>query len=123
MNTAEQFSPHRTRRGEHELRTYNSVFVTVFPAGVNDVNGNKALAIYPNPNNGNFRIKGLVTNEPVSFAVKNVLGQIVYSKDIPEARTAIDEEVLLPHSIPAGIYLLDIKQGNSRDVIKFRVAH
>lgn len=112
-----------TGTGVCNITTYNSVFVTVFPAGINDVNGNKALAIYPNPNNGNFRIKGLVANEPVSIAVKNVLGQIVYSKDIPEATTAIDEEVLLPQSIPAGIYLIDIKQGNGRDVIKFRVAY
>ncbi len=110
-----------TGTGVCNVTTYNSVFVTVFPVGVDDISSRAGLYIFPNPNNGNFRIKGLAINETVNLAIRNVLGQIVFSSSIDRSRSDIDEELILPQSLPSGIYLLDIKQGGERNVIRFRL--
>jgi uncharacterized repeat protein (TIGR01451 family) len=115
-----------TGSGVCNITTYNSVFVTVFPVGINDVNGTAGLSLFPNPNNGKFRVRGstaISSSEPVGITVKNMLGQIVYTQVIPQTNQPVDEEIRLPAVLPSGIYLLDIRQGNNREVIKFRVQH
>ncbi len=110
-----------TGTGVCNVTTFNSVFVTVFPVGVDETSGPSRLSVFPNPNTGNFRIKGLAVKETVYVAIRNVLGQIVYSSSINRSSSNIDEELILPQSLSSGVYLIDIMQGGDRDVIRFRL--
>ncbi len=61
--------------------------------------------IYPNPTKGMIRIR---FNSPdarrVSIKLYDVCGRLVYSRDIKESQTGINELLITTKSLPAGIY-------------------
>ncbi len=100
--------------------TSNIIKVSVL-TGVDDVNGANTITLYPNPNNGSFRIKGF--NSAVTAIrcnIVNALGQSVYSKQI-FIRNGLSDELAI-NALADGIYLLRADTGKELLNISFRVS-
>lgn len=83
----------------------NEITVRV-ATGVDDLSISGNLALYPNPNNGQFLLKGeLSVTGAVTISVVNYLGQQVYSADATINNGELNHEVRML-SVPAGVYLL-----------------
>jgi len=73
--------------------------------GIGEING---LALYPNPNNGKFILKGTsLPNEPFSLTVFNIMGQTVMHNVVKVESGELYTEFNLADK-PAGTYLLRI---------------
>lgn len=81
-------------------------------AGLSDLNSSSndvvsAVSIYPNPNNGNFKVGfNYGVNKQVKISVVNSLGNEIYSKDLGLIDSA--EERLELDALPPGLYLVNI---------------
>jgi hypothetical protein len=100
------------------LPSFNTVFVVVDPNAPSAVSAvgrsSQGLTIVPNPNAGEFAIKGQVDGE-VSITVVSALGQIVYRTTVLQASGK--GFVSLPSELPAGTYLLVLNIGSDRQTI------
>ncbi len=61
------------------------------------------IKVYPNPNNGNFTIEGLLEKEEIS--IHNSIGQIVYRTN---SEVAQKNNIILG-KVPSGIYIIEIR--------------
>nr|MBP9190730.1 T9SS type A sorting domain-containing protein [Chitinophagales bacterium] len=76
--------------------------------GISEVAGIKGLAIYPNPNNGNFNVQFETnTTKNLTIQVSNTLGQIVYSNNYTNTSGVQTYTLQLQH-LAKGIYTLGI---------------
>lgn len=70
------------------------------------------IGLYPNPNNGQFTIKGqlsnTVTNETVTLKITNALGQTVYNQVYPASGRTLDMPVSLGDNLANGLYTVNI---------------
>ncbi|MBW6483757.1 MAG: T9SS type A sorting domain-containing protein [Vicingaceae bacterium] len=78
--------------------------------GVDEVENNSSISIFPNPTNGIFTISS--TEEINEVEMFNALGKAVYSKKVTSKNITIN---LTP--FPKGIYLVQIKT-NTNSVTK-----
>ncbi len=83
------------------------------------------VALYPNPNEGQFTINlnsyDLSSSE-VSVDVYNVLGQVVYSKLLSLNEGKLNTMIQLPSSIEDGLYNVRIKKGDYETFTKIVVS-
>ena len=80
--------------------------------GINDLNNNIAISLFPNPNKGTFTVSsGFYSGSKVDISIKNYLGETVYNK------TTILQGfgATLDTDLEAGIYIMHIgnEQSNS----------
>jgi PKD repeat protein len=81
---------------------------------VNDIPAADNLSIYPNPNNGNFKIHTSVNdNENYMLHVMNLLGETIYTERLVPTGNTLEKEVNLGPISP-GIYLLSIEGGREK---------
>ena len=71
------------------------------------------ISVFPNPNSVTFTITGSLnsTDETVSMIVLDMLGQVVYNKDVATPKGILNTQVTLP-GIGSGIYFLKICSEN-----------
>jgi hypothetical protein len=63
------------------------------------------LGLYPNPNDGNFTLKGqTATNDVLHISIVNAIGQTVYSRQLQPVNKQVQHHFAL--HLPAGVYLL-----------------
>jgi hypothetical protein len=111
-----------TGSGVCSIVSYNYVYVSVSPAGVHGLASGDVLHLFPNPNNGSFRVKGMVGNgnaDAASISVNNLIGQTVYSGALPIRDGRVDEAVLLPANLPAGVYMLQVRTEEGTQAYRF----
>jgi subtilisin-like proprotein convertase family protein len=76
------------------------------------------LAMFPNPNKGNFTVKFTSkTTNPIIVTINDILGKKLYEKEF-ENNGNFDENIQLDSSIQSGIYLLTVKDGGDKVVKK-----
>ncbi len=98
----------------------NGIRVKVL-TGVGDVDQQTKLALYPNPNNGKFVLKGIINNhEKVKIEVFNALGQIVYRTEVETANGELHTEIAM-HETAAGVYMLKLYTDDGIEVRRFSV--
>ncbi|WPO79896.1 reprolysin-like metallopeptidase [Flavobacterium sp. KACC 22761] len=79
------------------------------------------FALYPNPNKGNFTIQFESQAETgVKVFVHDVLGKTVYSKTF-DLTSNFNQNIQLPSTTSAGLYLVTVIDGNRRTVKKIIV--
>ncbi len=79
--------------------------------------------LYPNPNNGSFRLKGdLKKDRLLSLQVINSMGQVVYMTGAFPADRHVNREFHL-EGLPAGVYLLRMDMGRKTRDLRFVVQH
>ncbi len=84
------------------------------------------LKVIPNPNSGEFTIKAAIPatkDQPVTIFVTNLLGEIVYQKNITPIDGNISETIRLAGNLANGTYLLIIKGRDQNMVSHFVVEH
>ncbi len=73
---------------------------------------NLSITVYPNPNDGLFKVRFQGLEEPAFLNVFNELGQEVYSKEVEGCTGECDEMVNL-QGAAAGVYFAKIKVGDA----------
>lgn len=104
------------------LIAYNScssdtVFMTIIFSGVEDLKvSDFNFQIFPNPNNGIFNVQWMIPdgnisaiNQPSTFEIYNVFGQIIYQQNIFSRHGTL--EIKLGTEVPQGIYFVRLKAG------------
>jgi hypothetical protein len=80
-----------------------------------------AIAIYPNPSQGAFRIQGTLSRklaDRLDLDVQTVLGQTVYSERVAVSGTTVQHQVSLPQSLADGIYLVRVRMGEETMTVR-----
>jgi hypothetical protein len=111
-----------TGSGVCSIVTYNSVYVTILPVGVGHIAGEAGISIFPNPGNGQFRLRaavGAFTLGDVRLNVSDVLGQNVYTGTLQMGANGIDAVINLPQSLASGVYMLNV--GNGIETRQYRL--
>lgn len=68
------------------------------------------LGVYPNPNNGQFRIEGLIGAEgAMEIQVYSLLGDLVHREQKGNVSKGMLKESVVTPDLPAGTYLLKVK--------------
>jgi uncharacterized repeat protein (TIGR01451 family) len=91
---------------------------------VQSITGTQGISIYPNPNNGEFVIKGATGangNEKMTVEITNMPGQAVYKNSFIAANGLINERVKIPYPLPAGMYLLTLRSETENKVLHFMI--
>ena len=102
--------------------SFNSVIIKIIYTGVPQVGaGQSNVRLIPNPNKGQFVIKGslAVKNEDVTVEITDMLGQVVYKNTTRANGGDMDEAVSLKGDMPNGMYLLNLRSGNENVVLHF----
>jgi hypothetical protein len=103
--------------------TFNSVMVTVGTTGIGKLTAN-GLWIFPNPNDGQFTVKGLASNaadKEVTLEITDMLGHVVYKSKATIQKGNINEQIMLDTNIPKGLYMLNISSDSGRWIYRFAV--
>ncbi len=101
-----------TGSGKCGLSSFNGAIIQVITTGINEYAETSSLKVVPNPNNGQFSVKGRLAEGNYNAAqieIANMLGQIVYSSKVAAANGVIDTDVKLQNTLPGGMYLLSIR--------------
>jgi uncharacterized protein YjdB len=103
--------------------SFNSVLMRVKQTGIGQLSGGSDdILLMPNPNKGNFVIKGQLvasTDNEVSFEVTNMLGQTVYRAKTTAAGGNINERIQLDNTLANGMYILSLRTGDEIRVFHF----
>jgi len=100
----------------------NSVHMHVSDVSVTQVsNGNSDVKLIPNPNKGDFSIRGTVgtIDEEVSVDVVNMIGQVVYTGKITAQNGAIDQHIQLGNNLANGMYILNLHSVAGNTIFHF----
>lgn len=79
------------------------------------------IELFPNPNNGSFTLKGMLSNindGNVAIDVTNAIGQTVYSGNTAVINGALDQSVQL-NDLPTGVYMLRLNKDGMGKVFRF----
>ncbi len=106
------------------LTGFNSVTLHVANVGVKPVTvAGSNLTLIPNPNNGQFTIKGTVSSadEEVTLQVVNMIGQVIYNQKVMTHNGEINEKIQLTGNLANGMYLLNLQSASENRVFHFVV--
>src|ERR1019366_226929 len=88
--------------------------------GVKPVTGEGVVQVLPNPNKGDFTIRGtlgVITDEEVTIEITDMLGQVVYQEQVMKLNGKLDERVQLSSTIANGMYMLTLYSGSEHKVV------
>jgi len=104
------------------LTGFNSVTLHIANVGVIPVTlAGSNLTLIPNPNNGQFTIKGTVgsADEEVTLQVVNMIGQVIYNQKVMAHNGEINEKIQLTGNLANGMYLLNLQSASENRVFHF----
>lgn len=112
-----------TGSGVCGMSTFNSVVMRVGPTSVAGTTiGNADVRLVPNPNKGEFTVKGTLAvkaDKEVSIEVTNVLGQVVYRTNVMARNGEVDARIKLDNTLANGMYMLNMIAGEDKKVFHF----
>jgi hypothetical protein len=79
---------------------------------VNVAAANIDVNVMPNPNKGEFTVKGnLATKEDVevTLEITNMLGQTIYNNKVMANNGSINERIRLDNTLANGMYMLNLR--------------
>ncbi len=84
--------------------------------------GDQEFTLIPNPNKGEFTLKGTFASskdEDATIEVVNMLGQVVYSAKATAVSGVLSEKVQIDGNLANGMYLLNLHSTNETKVFHF----
>ena len=93
-----------------------------FITGVDNVPANKyAIDLYPNPNNGDFVVRGNfgVIDNKAAITITDLFGNVIYSADADINSGLLSQSIHLGGQYPAGVYFLQIIFNGQKNNFKF----
>ncbi|MES2701392.1 MAG: Ig-like domain-containing protein [Bacteroidota bacterium] len=101
----------------------SGVVMNVAPVSVTGpVVGISDIRLIPNPNKGEFSVKGTLAvkaDQEATIEITNMLGQTVYSSKVSAHSGVVSEQVKLSNTLANGMYMLNLISGNERKVFHF----
>ncbi len=100
--------------GGVKITWYNNVGV------LSSCNSADGITVIPNPNKGEFVIKGSLANTmdaEVAIEITDMLGQSVYKATIMAYSGKVNEKIIMANTVANGIYLLNIRSGEETHII------
>jgi hypothetical protein len=99
----------------------SNTIVVGFPTSVGNIQGERNVILYPNPNNGRFTINlgGITKAGSVRVEIVNAVGQQVYSSETTITRGNID--IAMPE-VANGVYMLKLKDGGAVTNLRFTIS-
>jgi hypothetical protein len=87
---------------------------------VSSVNKGVAITVYPNPGNGIFMLKGSIQSQynTAQAQVVDMVGRTVSSQAITIRNNAVEQEISIPASCPAGSYFLKVMTPEHNEVLQ-----
>ena len=88
------------------------VYIQVAQVGVRNVTAGESISIVPNPNKGDFTIKGNVgsaADQEVNLEITDVLGQVVYTGKLMARSGRLNNNIQLSSNLANGMYLLTLR--------------
>ncbi len=82
------------------------------------------IRLMPNPNNGDFIIRGttgIAGNAELNAQVTDVLGQVVYSSAVMSRNGAIDQRIQIGNTLANGMYILTLRSETETKTFHFVV--
>ncbi len=105
------------------LGVSNTIIIHIPTAVANVSPEFENIELFPNPNNGSFTIKGLLSNISegnVTMDITNAIGQTVYSGNTQVSNSALNQSVQV-RDLPAGVYMLKLSNEGKGKVFRFVV--
>lgn len=91
--------------------------------GVKNISPLARLSLFPNPNNGNFSLEGIVNfNKEIRIDIINALGQVVYHDSILPVNNEVRKDITLEQQLINGIYLLRLVMDDETEVKRFTLS-
>lgn len=97
----------------------SDTIIVNFPAGIKGFENNAGYRLFPNPNNGNFTLKGNSSAGDVSVEVVNAMGQTVHSETVVNRKGNFETGIHL--DVAAGVYMLRIGNAGQWSALSFTV--
>ncbi len=94
-------------------------------AELEDAIGSSEFTLIPNPNSGEFTIKGTFASgkdEEATIEVVNMLGQVVYRAKATAVGGLLNEQVKINGTLANGMYLLNLHSGTESKVSHFVIS-
>jgi hypothetical protein len=108
-----------TSNGICNVTGYKWVYIHSSTEGVGQISTGSDIAVLPNPNKGEFTIKGsigTVNDEEVSLEITDIIGQVVYRNSVTAHAGKLDEHISLSKSLANGMYMLTLRSGAENKV-------
>ena len=101
--------------------SFNTVIIDVVPTAVQQLSGLSDVRLIPNPNKGQFTIKGSLSagDDDVSIEVTDMLGQVVYKDKLTVHNGNINQLVSLSNTLANGMYMLNLNSTSEHKVFHF----
>jgi hypothetical protein len=83
---------------------------------------NSDIRMMPNPNKGEFTVRGTLAttdDQEIYAEVTNMLGQVVYSNKIIVRGGNLNERIQLSNTLSNGMYMLSLRSGTENKVFHF----
>jgi len=108
-----------TNHGTCEVTGHQWLFIQSTTVGVNNLTTEGSLTVVPNPNKGEFTIKGslgVVNDEDVSIELTDMIGQVVYKTKVTAKGGKLDEHVSLGKNLANGMYMLTVRSESESQI-------
>ena len=107
--------------------TSNIIYVSTGTLGVLDaMSSGSGISLSPNPNTGSFILSvapDAISGTQLSTEVRNVLGQVVYTRDINTGGQKTEVNYTLPAELADGMYYLETHDSRQVRTISFLIRH
>jgi hypothetical protein len=120
FNTAgnDSVSVQVTSSGICPVTGHDWVYINVANVGVKSIAGADDITIIPNPNKGDFLVKGTVAGtDKVSLELTDVLGQSVYRTELQPQAGRLNDRIHLSTTLANGMYLLTLRTASGTTVL------
>jgi hypothetical protein len=108
----DSFSCQVTSSGICRITGHQWVFMNISPVGVGSVNNAAGdINVVPNPNKGEFMIKGSLgstADQDVSFEITNVIGQVVFKNTVSAKGGKLNERIVIGNNLANGMYMITL---------------
>lgn len=105
-----------------DITTFDWVFATVIPLGVQPVLNHNDIRLLPNPNNGIFILQGnwhINTDKEITAEITDMLGQVVTTRQITVINGMINEQISLDDRLANGMYILNLTSKDTHKTFHF----
>ncbi|MEZ5016954.1 MAG: LamG-like jellyroll fold domain-containing protein [Flavipsychrobacter sp.] len=105
---------------DQDTATSNTISTNV-NLSVNSLNATDNIKISPNPSNGSFTLKGMVsTEEPILLSIINNIGEIVHQQTVNVTNNILNEQIIT-NNLASGVYLLQLQTGDKKQHVRFTI--
>lgn len=97
--------------------TDTSACVNMVVTSLEDHNKKFDIAIYPNPNNGNFKIRISNSVSEIETQIMNIHGQVIRREDLLITSSSYSKDIDLS-GLPGGVYFLRLRSNEAIKILK-----